>query len=94
MNAIHDHMTPSRLRFLTELERLGIGEPYVRGTTRHHLLKLGWIEGVYLLPDGREVPVSEFDKMFPPGTDRYRGVKFRGVTLTARGREWLRADHQ
>lgn len=88
--SITPHMTPARLRFLRELERLGVGEPYNRGTTRNHCLKLGWIEGAYEV-DGRVITDGELRQVRPPGTDRWTGVRFAGVTLTDEGRAMLRS---
>ena len=90
MNKIHDHITPARLHYLRELYQMVQGEPYVRGPTRNHLLKLGWIQGVYEMPDGSKICEQEFDRVRPRGTmDRWDGVKFFGVTLTERGRQRL-----
>lgn len=83
---VYPRMTPSRLRFLTELEQMGVGEPYVRGAARNHLLRLKWIQGAYQMPDGRRITEVEFDLISPKGTEgRYDGVIFCGVTLTNEG---------
>lgn len=85
------HMTPTRLRFLQELERMGIGEPKVASGARHACLKLKWVQGAYTLPDGRTLTAAQFDAEHPPGTDRWQSITFAGVTLTDAGREKLRA---
>jgi len=84
---ISPRLTPQREAYLQKLAEIGIGEPPIRGPTRHHLLKLGWIEGVYELADGRKMTAAQFQASFPPETteDRWKGVKFGGVTLTDEG---------
>lgn len=86
---INPRLTPNREAFLRELARIGVGEPKIKGA-RHHLLKLGWIEGVYELPDGRKMTSAQFNAAFPHGTDRWCGVKFGGVTLTDEGYRQLK----
>ncbi len=85
---IRERLTPSRERFLRELIAMGTSEPYVRGTTRHHLLKLGWIDGVYEL-NGRQIIASKFNEEFAGVPDRWKDVKFVGVTITEAGRAVL-----
>lgn len=81
-------LTPSREKFLRELIEMGVGEPPVKGTARNHLLKLGWIDGVYELR-GRQVVARRFNEEFADVPDRWQNVKFVGVTITDAGREAL-----
>lgn len=89
MANIYPRVTPDRLRYMRELTTMGVGEPYVRGTTRNHLLRLGWIEGVIELPDGRRMPWSAINEQFPPGSNERLNGRFVGVTMTFDGQKEL-----
>lgn len=94
---IQERMTPNRLAFLRELERIGIGEPNIRGgSPRHACLRLGWVEGVYKFSDGTLLKHSEFNVARPPGSlNRWDGLEgLAGVTLTSDGVAALRAEER
>lgn len=78
---------------MRDLAAMGVGEPYVRGTARNHLLRLGWIEGVLKLADGRQMSTSEIDATYGKGSEEWRGARFVGVTLTNAGRLELAKHH-
>lgn len=89
MRTIHPRLAPSRIAFMRDLEHIGIGEPKARGRARYDLLKLGWIDVVLELHDGRKLTRAEFDAQIPPSAERWECVRLVGVTLTAAGRAEL-----
>lgn len=86
-------MTGPRRAFMAELERIGVGNPMVVGTTRAYLLKLGWVEWVLEMHDGSRMSKARYFGLPRASRPAWDGVTFVGVRLTADGRRALRESN-